>query len=170
MWRKPTNPVLSGRAANVGLETKAAVRKYPPKSVSSAPRTSSPGCSMEGSGRPYFSSANPGAGSSRRRTIRRRIREAGAQNRDLRSSRRTGDKDLLTFVGVRFRIRHRPEFDTGNAPFLYQDGRPTTMVVPAFAALAAAERFLEHHGLAIVDQQPGSRLRHFAERCSGTGV
>src|SRR6266852_2396465 len=42
MCRRPTNPVLSGRAAKVGLDTKAAVRKYPPNKVSSASRAACP--------------------------------------------------------------------------------------------------------------------------------
>src|SRR5437867_910493 len=105
-----------------------------------------------------------------RRKITRQMRKLSAQNRGLRSSRSTGDEDLLTFVGVGVRIGHRSEFDTSDTPFLYQDGRPTTVMVPAFAALAAAERFLEHRGLTIVDQQRGGRLGHFAERNSGTGA
>src|ERR1700704_3128700 len=58
MCRRPTKPVLSGRAANVGFDKKAALRKYPPKRVSSASRAATlSGCSIDGNGRPYFSNA-----------------------------------------------------------------------------------------------------------------
>src|SRR5215510_9804490 len=66
MCRRPTNPVLSGRAAKVGLDTKADVRKYPPNKVSSAARAAAPsGCSIDGNGRPYFSNARDEEGEAR---------------------------------------------------------------------------------------------------------
>src|SRR5262245_7428264 len=58
MCRRPTNPVLLGRAKKLSLETKAASRAYPLNkvpAVSSA--VTSPGCFIDGNGRPYFSRA-----------------------------------------------------------------------------------------------------------------
>src|SRR6185503_18272000 len=90
MYRSPTNPVLSGRAANDGLVTKAAERKYPPNKVSSASRAAAPpGCSIDGNGRPYFSNARDKEGEARSPMLLR-IRRPTARARVVicRGSRR----------------------------------------------------------------------------------